>query len=76
MKALNLFKALHNSGYVHNDIRPSNILRAIDGSMRLVDLETVREHHCTGRKKKGGLLRMAVGGQCAELLHVAKYLRV
>jgi serine/threonine protein kinase len=68
-------KKLHDSGFVHHDLRSENILRAHDGSARLIDLVTVKAHRCARpKKKKGDPLRKALGHQCAELLAAAKIL--
>jgi serine/threonine protein kinase len=67
-----VIKRLHDSGFVHNDLRSENILRAPDGSARLIDLETVEPHRCAYPKKKKGPLRKALGHKCPEMLAAAK----
>ena len=73
---MNLVKILHDSGFIHGDIRPSNILKSTDGSMKLIDLETVECHKCPALKRKGSLVRKALGPLCDHLIQVAKYLQV
>jgi serine/threonine protein kinase len=73
---MNLVTTLHNSGFIHGDIRPSNVLKARDGSMKLIDLETVERHKCLALKRKGSLVQKALGPLCDHLIQVAKYLQV
>lgn len=68
-----VIKKLHDSGFVHHDLRSDNILRAPDGSARLIDLATVKAHDCVHpKKKKGDTLRKGLGYKCPELLAAAK----
>ena len=36
---LELVAKLHKKEYVHGDVKPSNVLRLLDGSIRLIDFE-------------------------------------
>jgi serine/threonine protein kinase len=73
---LSLLKKLHDAGFVQKDLRSSNILKAEDGSIRLIDLELVTPHKCSRSKKRGSLLKSAVGRPCRELVKVSSYLQL
>jgi serine/threonine protein kinase len=73
---MSLLKQLHDTGYIQRDLRLSNILKAADGSLKLVDLESVMPHKCSLQKRRGVLLRLSVGRQCAELVKIAKYFQI
>lgn len=78
---LGIFQALHDAGYVHNDIQPWNIVRSggeNDTSMRLIDLESVKKHKCPARKAavNTSLRRVVQRRGCQVMFKVARILNL
>ena len=71
---MNLMMVLYDAGFIHKDVHLCNMLRAMDGSLKLIDLETVEKHRCIEPKRKGPLIRKALGCRCKHLVQVAKHL--
>lgn len=71
MKAL---EALHDAGYTHGSLQPSNILNK-NGAAVLIDLEFVKGDHKCGRKasvKENGLENNSDDFGCSEIYNVAR----
>ena len=55
MSVLNGLMALHNAGYIHRDMDPSNIMVTSDGHIKLIDLGLARQMSTNITSNKKGL---------------------
>lgn len=68
---------LHKFGYWFHDFHAANVVKDLDGSIKLIDLEDVQPHRCSLKKEgSGSLRRMMQSKQCVVILKAAAKLSV